>query len=254
MKIQRIKRATASDQVFKALHDLILSGEIRPGDRLPSQKDLAERFEVSRSTLREAIHKLAALGFVVLKHGVGTVVADGHPLRYVASLEDHFLLDGISAGEFLEARFIIETAVVRLAVERAAEEHLLMLQEILSRQGQSARCGKLEEFSILDTEFHLTLARASGNKLLVKLEETILELLRQFIRKVSELPGAVEDALAFHTRIADALRRRDAQDVEHWMSSHLMDVAQRLKHHLGVKADLDQLLKTTKTRGGSKQI
>lgn len=259
MRVTRIRRTTASEEVFKALHGLILSGDLKPGDKLPSQRELAERLDVSRSTLREAIHKLVALGLVWPRQGVGTIVLqDGDPLRYMSSLEDHFLLDGISARDFLEARLILETAVVRLAVERATRQDRRLLEQLLERQERAARQEALEEFSRLDTEFHLALARASGNRVLVRLEETVLELLRQFIRRVSDLPGAVEDALKFHSKIATALCQRDAQMAQGVMASHLADVAKRIQEHLGLDLDLERLMplaghtKKKRKKGGAK--
>lgn len=243
MRVSRIRRTTASDEVFKALHDSILSGELKPGDRLPSQRELAERLDVSRSTLREAIHKLVALGLVAPKQGVGTIIVeDGDPLRYMRSLDDHFLLDGVSARDFLEARLVIETAVAKLAVKRAQEEQRCFLEEVLRHQERAAAQGDMEEFSRLDTEFHITLARASGNRVLVRLEETVLDLLRQFIRKVSDLPGAVEDALRFHSKIARAVREGDAEKAEQIMASHLADVARRIQDHLGVNLEMQRLV------------
>lgn len=243
MRVSRIRRTTASDEVFKALHGLILSGELKPGDRLPAQRDLAERLDVSRSTLREAIHKLVALGLVAPRQGVGTIILqDGDPLRYMSSLEDHFLMDGISARDFLEARMIIETAVVKLAVERASEEDRSVLEQLLARQKRATRQGDLEEFSRLDTEFHLSLARASGNRVLARLEETVLDLLRQFIRRVSDLPGAVEDAIKFHSKIIRALHKGDAQEAQRIMASHLTDVARRIQDHLGLNLELQRLM------------
>lgn len=253
MRVLRIRRTTASDEVFKALHGLILSGELKPGDKLPPQRELAQRMDVSRGTLREAVHKLVALGLVTPRQGVGTLILkDGNPLRYMSSLEDHFLLDGISARDFLEARLIIETAVTRLAVERATDQERASLEELIQRQQRAAQQGTLEEFSQLDTDFHLALARASGNRVLARLEETVLDLLRQFIRKVSALPGAVEDALKFHSRILHALRNRDSHEAEQLMASHLADVARRIQDHLGLELDLERLLPAA-ARAGKKK-
>lgn len=230
------------DEIFRALHDLIISGELKPGDRLPSQRELARRLEVSRSTLREAIHKLIALGFLAPKQGVGTIVGNGDPLNFVRSLGEHFLVDGVSATEFLEARVVVETAVVRLAVARANEEHRNRLRHLLFLQRQAAKEGDINEFSRFDTEFHLALAEASGNRVLVKMEETILDLLRQFIRKVSELPGAVDDALKFHGEILASLERREVRRAERTMASHLSDIAARISSYLGTEVNLQLVL------------
>jgi len=242
VRVSKIQRTTAVDEIFRALHDLIISGELKPGDRLPSQRELARRLEVSRSTLREAIHKLIALGFLAPKQGVGTIVGNGDPLNFVRSLGEHFLVDGVSATEFLEARVVVETAVVRLAVARANEEHRNRLRHLLFLQRQAAKEGDINEFSRFDTEFHLALAEASGNRVLVKMEETILDLLRQFIRKVSELPGAVDDALKFHGEILASLERREVRRAERTMASHLSDIAARISSYLGTEVNLQLVL------------
>ncbi|MGQ9858945.1 MAG: FadR/GntR family transcriptional regulator [Thermodesulfobacteriota bacterium] len=257
MRVTRIKRTTAADEVFKSLHGLIISGQLRPGDKLPSQRELAESLEVSRSTLREAIHKLMALGYLEPRQGVGTRVSRADPLRYMSSLPDHFLLDGVSAAEFLEARLIIESAVAKLAVKRASARQRAFLKEILERQARAAREGQVDEFSRLDTEFHLSLARLSGNRVLVRMEETILDLLRQFIRRVSDLPGAIEDALVFHSKILEALEAQDPEEAQRRMASHLADVAQRIKEKLGVSVELPDVLPqpeaaSPREKGGNK--
>lgn len=242
MRVSRIKRTTAVDEVFRALHALITSGELKPGDRLPSQRELARRLEVSRSTLREAIHKLIALGFLAPKQGVGTIVGNGDPLLFVRSLGEHFLIDGVSAAEFLEARVVVETAVVRLAVERATERQKEHLRNLLLLQREAAQEGDIHKFSRFDTEFHLALAEASGNRVLLKMEQTILDLLRQFIGKVSELPGAVEDALTFHTEILASLEEKDHETAEKTMACHLSNVAGRISSYLGVEFRLELVL------------
>jgi len=242
VRVSKVQRTTAVDEIFGALHDLIISGELKPGDRLPSQRELARRLEVSRSTLREAIHKLIALGFLAPKQGVGTIVGNGDPLNFVRSLGEHFLVDGVSAKEFLEARVVVETGVVRLAVARANEEHRNRLRHLLLLQRRAAKEGDIDEFSRFDTEFHLALAEASGNRVLVKMEETILDLLRQFIRKVSELPGAVDDALKFHSKILASLERREVKRAEGIMASHLSDIAARISSYLGTEVNLELVL------------
>jgi GntR family transcriptional regulator, transcriptional repressor for pyruvate dehydrogenase complex len=248
VKVLAIRRTTASDEVFKTLHDWIASGKIRPGERLPSQEELAGQFSVSRNTLREAIHKLTALGLLSVRQGAGTIVQASHPGSYVTSLQDHLLLNEVTGREFLEARLAVETAVVRLAVRRSDPDTRERIRSLVDKQAKAIARGAKEEFSRLDTEFHLELARASGNRVFLKLQETILDLLRQFIRKVSDLPRAVEDALKFHRAIVQAMMEGDADGAEEVMLEHLVDVAKRINAHLGPDLRIDQAIPSRHAR------
>jgi len=107
VNVTAIHRMSTSDEVFRVLHDRIVSGDLKPGDRLPPQNLLAEQLSVSRNTVREAIHKLTVMGLLAAKPGVGTVVQVSSPARYVGSLSTHLLLDSATVREFLEARLFM---------------------------------------------------------------------------------------------------------------------------------------------------
>ncbi len=236
-----IKRLSAADEVFKALHEWILTGRLKPGDRLPSQDELAERFAVSRNTLREAVNKLAALGLLEVRQGVGTVVRVHSPLDYVSSLSDHLLLDNATGREFLEARVIMETAAVRLAARRLDPAELERLRELARSQTAAMAEGDIDLFSQLDAEFHLELAKLSRNRVLVKFLETAWDLLRRFILEVAMLPGAIQDAHSFHTAIIAALEERAADRAEEALMEHLVDVVRRIESNLGLDMGAETL-------------
>jgi GntR family transcriptional repressor for pyruvate dehydrogenase complex len=112
-----IQKSSTADKVFEELHSWIVSGKFKPGDVLPSQDALAKQLGVSRNTLREAIFRLSALGLLQAKQGVGTQVKPSTPSNYIGSLSDHFLLDSVTIGEFMEARLFAERTILKLAVE-----------------------------------------------------------------------------------------------------------------------------------------
>ncbi len=112
MEFPGIKRTSAADEVFKILHEWIISRKLRSGDKLPSQDELAKQFAVSRNTLREAINKLTVMGLLTTKQGVGTVVNITTASNYMASLSNHLLLKPATVREFIEARGIVEQATV----------------------------------------------------------------------------------------------------------------------------------------------
>ncbi|MCX5822868.1 MAG: FadR/GntR family transcriptional regulator [Deltaproteobacteria bacterium] len=253
MAVAGIKKMSAADEVFKVIHDRILNGELAPGVILPPQDQLARQLSVSRNTLREAIHKLAAMGLLKTKAGVGTIVEMGSPASYISSMKDHLLITSATAGEFFEARFFIEMATVQLAVMRASQADLDALTATIDRQENAFRKGDLETFSKHDTRFHVELANISGNKVLAKFLTTLWDLLLQFIAEVAMLPGASERAIRFHRQIVAIIAARDVGAAKVKMLEHLDDVAQAIQkttgRNLGVQVLFDLEKKSSLKEG-----
>jgi len=253
MDVVGIKKMSAADEVFKIIHDRILNGTLAPGDILPPQDQLARQLEVSRNTLREAIHKLAAMGLLKTKAGVGTIVETGSPASYVSSLRDHLLITSATAGDFFEARFFIEMATVQLAVMRATRADLDALTATIDRQEKAFRDGDLETFSTQDTCFHAELDKISGNMVLAKILVTLRDLLYQFIAEVAVLPGAIDRAIRFHRQIVATIAARNVGAAKMTMLEHLDDVARAIKkttgQDLGIQALFDLGKKNSLKKG-----
>ncbi len=233
MDVHTIKRMSAADEAFKTLHDMITSGRFKQGDKLPSQDKLAEQFGVSRNTIREAINRLAVIGLLRARQGVGTLINMSSASGYIASLSDHFLLQPSTVREFMEARVIIEVATVRLAVMRADKAALAELEENVRKQKEAIRNGNMEAFIQSDVEFHFSLARASGNKVLLQFLGAVTDLMRDFIRDVCLLPRATRNALSFHRDILKFIRARDADAAECKLIEHLTDVVKNIEKCTG---------------------
>ena len=238
MRVSPIQKASATAKVFDALYEMIATGRFQRGQKLPCQETLAEQFGVSRNTLREAMHRLAAMGLLSSHQGVGTLVEPPSPGGYLSRLSSHLLLDPLSVREFVEARMCIERHAVRLAVSRAGSQGIERLRSILEKQGRAMQRGHIGEFTRQDAAFHLELTRLCGNRVLLKFLETIQDMLQRFIGEVAQLPGAIEDALAFHTRVTDAIAAGSADRAEREMVRHLLDVVRRIQSNL--KIDLQQ--------------
>ena len=241
-KSETIKRSTTADKVFDILHQWIASGRLQEGEVLPSQDELSRRFEVSRNTLREAIFKLSALGLVQAKQGVGTVVQFRSSANYLSGLQDHLLMDRISMREFLEARVSIETTIVRLAVARASREDIDRLDKILDRQREAIKAGDEVEFVKHDVAFHGELGRACGNRVMLKISQTVYNLLRSYITTVAGAPGNIEQAYRYHRQILAAIKNRDAQAAENDMVSHLQETVRRFQEAMDVDLQMDWTL------------
>ncbi len=233
MEVPSIKRMSAADEAFKTLHDMITSGRLKQGDKLPSQDRLAEQFGLSRNTIREAINRLTMIGLLSARQGVGTIINISSPSGYIASLSDHLLLQPSTVREFMEARVIIEMSTVRLAVMRADETALAELEENVRKQKEAIRTGNVEEFIKHDVEFHFSLARASGNKVLVQFLGAVTDLMRRFIEEVCLLPRATRNAVSFHRDILKFIRARDADAAERKLIEHLTDVVKNIEKSTG---------------------
>ena len=236
MMMSAIKKLSAVDEVFKSLHDQIVSGTLKEGDKLPPQNILAEQFSVSRHTLREAVNKLITMGFLTVKPGVGSVVSRNSPAGYISSLSDHLLMNSNTVADFLEARLFVERATVRLAVIRSTPTDLNMLSQLIAQQEKTLIKKQITTFSKLDAAFHLGLARMSRNEVLSKIHMTLWDLLNKFIYEVSLLPQSAEKAVSFHSLIYQAIKDKDIETADRRMVDHLFDVLQSIE--VNTKTDL----------------
>ena len=238
MNLRPIKKKSTTTRVFETLYEMIATGGLRAGEKLPPQDELARQLGVSRNTLREAVNKLSTMGLLVSRQGVGTVVEAPNPGSYLTSLSGQFLLDPLSVREFIEARISIERTTVRLAVERANSKDIDQVKSILKQQRKALEQADVNEFTRHDAAFHFKLAEMSANRVLHKFLETIQDMLQRFIGEVSELPGAMEEAFAFHTRMIAAIDARNADVAEKEIVLHLFDVVRRIESNL--KIDIQQ--------------
>lgn len=241
MEVKPIKKVSTAVKVFETLYEMIASGKIQRGQKLPSQEKLARQFAVSRNTLREAMNKLYAMGLLSSRQGVGTVVESPNPEGYLSSLSGQFLLDSLSVREFIEARICIERTAVKLAVARAGRDEIKHLQGILAGQKLAFENNDPAEFTRQDAAFHMALTRLSGNRVLMKFLQTIQDMLHRFIGEVVQLPGAISDAMHFHMRVTEAIAAHNADLAEREMVSHLFDVVRRIESNLKIDLNLETM-------------
>lgn len=241
MEVKPIKKTSTAAKVFETLYEMIASGQFQRGQKLPSQEELARQLGVSRNTLREAMNKLYAMGLLSSRQGVGTVVESPDPAEYLSTLDGRFLLDSLSVREFIEARISIERTAVRLAVARTDGHDIKRLKRIIDGQKQAFENGDVAGFTRKDAAFHLALTQMSGNRVLMKFLQTIQDMLHRFIGEVSQLPGAINNAIGFHLRVAEAIAKKDADRAEHEIVSHLFDVIGRIESNLEIDLNRETL-------------
>ena len=206
-------------QVVEHVRSLISSGEVRPGDRLPPERELARKLKISRSSLRAGIGFLSAMGVLKSRHGAGTFVSSGPPALDSSSLTVLGALHGFLPSQMFEARMVLEANVAALAAERATDEHLAELSEEVAEM--YAALDDPQEYLVHDVRFHRTIARAAGNPILAALMETITaNLYDNRIQTVSQAQDLKESA-EMHREIYRAIRSHNPVQARSCMEEHL---------------------------------
>jgi GntR family transcriptional repressor for pyruvate dehydrogenase complex len=205
---------------------MIHRGELRPGDRLPPERDLAKLLGVSRPTLRAAIRSMAAVGVLQSKQGAGTFVveSDGPPALDSAPLRMMASLHGFTTGEMFEARRSLEMAIAGLSAERASADQMASMSEEVA--GMFASLDDPEQFLVHDMRFHQMVAASSGNRILTALMNMVATVLFDVRRKTVNRARDLKESAEMHRQIYRAIRDRNSDDARNAMRDHLM-LAQR---------------------------
>lgn len=229
---KRFAGKSKRDYVIEQIQSAILKGVYRPGDKLPPEGELARQLGVSRTTIREALSALELLGIVEILHGEGTYV------RKAVSIpkeDPEFLANLAEGGTFLEAlevRKALDELTARLAVERATDEELAQLRELVRQMEDAVARREYERYLDANMKFHLLLAETARNAILVRLTHymvRVMELLQE-----ERLDYYVQDhrraqeTLAAHQRLFSALERRDLTATLEAMRAHYDIVIERL--------------------------
>ena len=229
-KIDPIKREPVVSQVARRLVEYILSGDVLPGDRMPSERQLAEAFGVGRSAMREAIKSLSLIGLIEVRQGDGTYVkrADAGLLPEV--IEWGLLLGEPRTLDLVEARECIEVDIAGLAAKRRTDEDITELESLLARM--HANLDNHEGFVDADVAFHQRLVLASRNTALRDIHSSIQALLRTWIRRVIDSAPSALPSYEEHVPIFEAVKAGDPAAAERAMDRHMTQAAERLANTL----------------------
>jgi GntR family transcriptional repressor for pyruvate dehydrogenase complex len=208
--------------VARQLRKLIEDGALAPGDMLPPERELVERFGVSRSSVRDAIRTLELVGLVEARQGEGTVVADASPDALVVPLASILMRKRELVAELLDVRRMIEPPLAARAAVHASREDVAHLEDVLRRQSEKMRRGEvaMEE----DSEFHYAIALAAGNTVVRQVLDVLMDLLRESRARSLQVRGRPERSLGGHRRVLSAIKRRDPKSAEAAMRRHLGEI------------------------------
>ena len=224
--VRQVRKTKVYHEIVDQIRGLIAAGRIKPGDRLPPERELAELFKASRNSVRDAIRVLEQMGLIESRQGDGTYVRSVSAEELAEPLALMLLQSRTQMRELWEVRRVLEPALAEFAAERITEEELGELEAILEAQRRKVETGflALEE----DTAFHYGIAEAARNTVMLRAVDTLVDLLRQSRERSLQQHDRPAYSLAGHRRILAALRRRDPEGARAEMLRHLGDMEERV--------------------------
>ncbi len=203
----------ASDIVIKHLLEEIVRGKIEPGDKLQSADSMAKLCGTSVLSAREAMQSLANIGIIEIIHGRGVFLTNGAPV----------------IEELLEARRVLESHNAMMAAQNISTEELQALETLLHGMDENLKAGDTESFSEKDIEFHYSIGKAAGNRILFKTLINIRNLLYYQLFTINRLPNIIERSMQCHWEIFKAIRQRDPETARSRMWNHITETIESWK-------------------------
>jgi GntR family transcriptional repressor for pyruvate dehydrogenase complex len=228
MSIKKIKYHRVYEDVIEQIENMILEGNLAPGDVLPTERELAQAFGISRGTLREAFRILEREGLIETRPGGGRFLSKNlnkaeDKSRIIENIERATII------ELLEAREIFETGIVELAAKRATPQDIAEIETALEKWGKID--GDSEDPTSPDQAFHLSIAKATHNVVLVNLIDLHMDLLRKTANKTVDIPGRKDEVYKEHSNILQAIKNKDPIQARNAILYHLNQVKQNIQTH-----------------------
>jgi len=222
MDLEPVKSVRIYEDIVRQVRALIADGHLKSGDRLPPERDLAERFRVSRTSVREALRSLQTRGLIEIRAGEGAFVRDVSVEALVEPLALVILPYREAVGELFEARHLLEPAIAALAARRATRDEIAEMERILDEQARELARGRTGMTQ--DSALHSAIAQSAHNRAIVRIVSALVDLLAQSREESLHTPGRPTRSHQDHRRILKAIRRRDEAGARRAMLDHLTAV------------------------------
>jgi len=220
-ELEVIRRQKVYEAVAEQIERLILR-KLKPGDKLPSERELAETLHVSRSSIRDAIRSLELVGLLEPRQGAGTIVREPSADTLIQPFADLLKRKRDLVSELLDFRRMIEPPLAARAAERVSKEEILEMEKILERQEVKLAAG--HDAMGEDAEFHYRIALASGNSVVIRVLDLLMDMLRDTRQRALQVPGRPSRSLAGHRLILGAIKVGDAHEAHRAMALHIQDI------------------------------
>jgi GntR family transcriptional regulator, transcriptional repressor for pyruvate dehydrogenase complex len=222
MDVVPIKSTRIYEEIVRQVKVMIAEGRLKGGDRLPPERDLAEKFVVSRTSVREALRALESLGLVEIRPGEGTFIREVSIDALVEPLALLMASQREATGELFEARRLLEPSLAALAATRATPEEIQEMERILEEQSREIGAGRTGLAQ--DAQFHAAIGTAAHNRAITRIAHAIMDLLTQSREDSLNTPGRPTRSHQDHRRILQAVARRNASAARQAMLDHLVAV------------------------------
>jgi GntR family transcriptional repressor for pyruvate dehydrogenase complex len=222
-----IHKQDLRQRVVGRIVELIRTGNLRPGDRLPPERELVEIFSISRPSLREAMRALSTLGIVESRHGGGTFVTDLDARTLLAPLDIFLQLSQVNIEDTFESRRIIEIEIVRKAAVKARRGDIADLKEMIAAHAKIQK--DPVGFRILDSRFHEKLSSIAGNAVLQRVAYWLYNMDLHIRRRATAEPGLIAQSTEDHADIAAAIAAHDPDRAAAAMAQHLTHIKESSK-------------------------
>jgi GntR family transcriptional regulator, transcriptional repressor for pyruvate dehydrogenase complex len=219
LKVRPIQKSSISDKIVQQIMTLISNGDLKPGQRLPSERELCKKFAAGRSSLREALRCLSIMGVLSAKVGDGTTVAmDGSKFMETV-LQWRLMTEHHDIEDLMQVRIALEGLAAASAARRGNTPAIQMIQDLVGKMDESMDDPK--RFAALDLDFHLALAKASENSLLLDLVSMIRGQLARAVTKMMLLPGELPISVEEHRAVFQAIKQGKPEEACTAIQSHL---------------------------------
>ena len=219
MDIAPIKSTRIYEEIVRQVKTMIADGKLKGGDRLPPERDLAEKFVVSRTSVREALRALESLGLVEIRPGEGTFVRQVSIDALIEPLALLMVSQREATAELFEARRLLEPSLAALAAVRATPEEIQEMERILEEQAREIGGGRTGLAQ--DAQFHAAIGAAAHNRAITRIAHAIMDLLSQSREESLNTPGRPTRSHDDHRRVLAAISRHDAEAARKAMLEHL---------------------------------
>jgi GntR family transcriptional regulator, transcriptional repressor for pyruvate dehydrogenase complex len=221
-QVEPVKSTRIYAEIVRQIRVLIADGHLKSGDRLPPERDLAERFRVSRTSVREALRTLESTGLIEIRAGEGTFVRETSVEALIEPLALVILSHREAIGELYEARRLFEPPIAGLAARRASDEEMAEMARILDDQAAEVAAGRTGLAQ--DAAFHTAIAHSTHNRAITRIVTTLMDLLKDTREESLQTPGRPERSHQDHGRILAAIRARDEPGAREAVLDHLIAV------------------------------
>lgn len=229
--ISPIPKTGVSDVLVQRILGFVTAGKLTPGDKLPSEREMAQRFQVSRPTVREALRALSVLGVIEVRHGGGAFVSALNAADLLGPLNFFLSLSEVSVTKLYEARRLVEGEICAQAAKLATDANLAHLEALIDEQ--MGQVSYAEEYLRLDSQFHQYLGEISGNPFLARASQSLNVLGIEFRRKAANTKETPGRSIDNHRDILKALRAKDPEAARQAMVAHMDQVMKSTRDALG---------------------